>query len=387
MIFKRFMVVLCCIGLIVLLIPDTRGWFFRYHLRGVYLCGMAFCLAYLLTPLVRRVALRLGVLDIPGGRKNHDAPTPLLGGVAVYGAFATVVLLNFYFSFEMKGVALGGTLIFLLGLIDDVRELPSSFKLFVQCVAVAILIGYGVVISFFPQTTLWGIVLSWGLTAAWVIGITNAVNCLDGLDGLATGMAVMICFFFGLIALRTGQEFMVFLALSLCGSCLGFLPHNFRPGNRATIFLGDAGSTFLGFILAGIGVMGEWGEDHVVGLVVPVLLLGVPIFDMTFTTIMRIKEGVVRGIGEWLAYTGRDHFHHRLLDMGLEKPWATFIIWTVTMLSGLSALLLKNARGVEAVFALAQSATIFTLMAFFMVFVKRQSVENRLTDRQEKENA
>lgn len=367
---------LCLASTTALLLPDSRQWFFLHQLRGLYLFAIASTLSYLGTPVARCVAVRLNAIDHPGGRKRHASPTPVLGGIAVFGAFAVVVVLNFYFSLEMKAIAAGGALIFLLGLVDDLRELPSSLKLTVQLTAVAILIRYGVVVSFFPLDTYWGTALSWILTAVWMIGITNAVNCLDGLDGLATGMTIIICLFYSLVALRTDQTFMAFLSLALAGGCLGFLPYNFRPGRSASIFLGDAGSTSLGFILAGIGLMGEWGDDNAVGLAVPVILLGVPIFDMTFTTVTRVMEGKVKGIAEWLAYAGRDHFHHRLLDIGLGRAGSVLIIWTVTVLSGLTALLLRNARGVEAVFALLQSAIIFVLMAFFMTFVRHRYVQS-----------
>ena len=332
---------------------------------------LSFAVGYVLTPVVHALAHRFGVLDVPRGRKAHKAPTALLGGVAVYAAFALTVLRNFSFSVELKGVALGGTLIFAIGLIDDYRELPAKVKLLAQLVAVGILIQYGVVISFLPDT-IWGNLGEWLLTAFWIIGITNAVNFLDGMDGLATGMCGIMAAFFSLVALQNQQVFMAYLALPLVGACLGFLPYNFRVSRPAAIFLGDSGSTFLGFMMAALAVMGNWAFDHTVRLIVPVLILGVPIFDMTFTTFMRLKTRQVRGFREWLEFTGRDHIHHRMADLRIGSTRAVLSIYAVTVWLGLSALALENTTGWNALLQVAQSAIVFLLLAWFMVFVRKQ---------------
>jgi UDP-GlcNAc:undecaprenyl-phosphate GlcNAc-1-phosphate transferase len=292
----------------------------------------------------------------------------------VYAAFAATVLYNFSFSDELKGVALGSTLIFGLGVVDDCKGLPARIKLLVQLMAVAILIRYGVVISFLPEG-LWGNMGEWLLTAFWVVGITNAVNFLDGMDGLAAGMCGIIAVFFGLVALQNNQSYMVYLALPLVGGCLGFLPYNFRLRRPAAIFLGDGGSTFLGFTVAALAVMGDWAGDHAVRLIVPVLILGVPIFDMSFTTFMRVKNGQVRSLREWIEYTGRDHFHHRLADLRIGNHTAVLVIYIVTFWLGLSALALKNTTGLNAVLQVAQSVVIFVLLGFFMIFVQRKYAE------------
>ncbi|MFC1576511.1 MraY family glycosyltransferase, partial [Candidatus Omnitrophota bacterium] len=157
-------------------------------------------------------------------------------------------------------------------------------------------------------------------------------------------------------------------ALILLGGCLGFLPHNFK---HAKIFLGDAGSTFLGFMLAGIGVMGNWAEDNFVRVCVPILILGVPIFDMTFTTIMRIKEKKVKSVVEWLRYAGKDHFHHYLVELGLKPAGSVFFIWAVTFMLGLSAVMLGNDRAWEGLFTLVQAGIIFVIIGVLIVMGKR----------------
>ena len=239
-------------------------------LRWAYLLLLAFGTSYIATPLAHLLAQRLGVVDIPESTKTSRGPTALLGGTAVYVAFALTILRNFSFSVELKGVALAGTLVFIVSLIDDRRKLPVHLKLVAQLAAVAVLIRFGVVISFLPEG-LWGNLGEWVLTAVWIIGITNAIHFLDGMDGLAVGICGIMAVFFSLVGLQTNQAYMGYLALSLVGACLGFLPYNFRLRRPAAIFLGSAGSTFLGFMMAAMGVMGDWAGDHTVRLIVPVL--------------------------------------------------------------------------------------------------------------------
>ena len=343
-------------------------------MRWAYLLLLSFGAGYVCTPFVYLIAHRFDIVDLPLGRKAHGTPTALLGGVAIYIAFALSVLNNFEFSEELKGVSLAGTLILCMGLADDIRELPATLKLTVQLVAVGIIIHYGVVISFLPDGT-WGTVGEWALTAIWVVGITNAINFLDGMDGLATGTCGINAVFFSLVALQNDQYYMSFMALPLVGACLSFLAYNFRVGKPAAIFLGDAGSTFLGFMLAAIAVVGDWAGDHAVRLAVPVIILGVPIFDMTFTTFMRVKNRQVRSLRQWLEFTGRDHIHHRLEDLRISRKRAVLVVFAITVWLGMSALALENATGINAILQIGQSIIVFSLLGFFMVFVQRKYAE------------
>ncbi|NOZ70102.1 MAG: undecaprenyl/decaprenyl-phosphate alpha-N-acetylglucosaminyl 1-phosphate transferase, partial [Deferribacteres bacterium] len=242
--------------------------------------------AYLSTFLFKRLALLCGIMDVPDHRKIHRAPMPLLGGLAVYLAVILGVSFDPAVLRHISGILAGATVILIIGLVDDARGLSAPVKLSGQLIAAAIMIYSGVRISFFPDT--WagyaGEVL---LTLVWVAGITNAVNYLDGIDGLAAGSTAISAVFFVIVSYITDQPLTGMAALILFAGCMGFLPHNFK---RAGIFLGDAGSTFLGFMLAGIAIAGNWAEDNMLRLSIPVLILGVPIFDMTFTTVMRIRE-------------------------------------------------------------------------------------------------
>jgi len=289
------------------------SWTYRQtdlRIRFVFLTSLL--LSFILTPFFRRVALRWRIIDIPRERKLHKAPKPLLGGVAVYFAFLIpIIWLSKTHPYVIK-LILAGTLVFLAGLIDDIRGLSAIFRLGVQLIAVGIVIKAGIVLSFLPHTFL-GNIGEIVLTTIWIIGITNAVNCLDGVDGLVASLTITAGMCFLVIAYPTDQFLLGCFSMALAGSALGFLRYNSNP---AKIFLGDAGSTFIGFMLAVIAVMGDWAENHFVSIFVPVFILGVPIFDMTLTTIMRIKEHKVHNVRQWLAYTGKDHFHHRLLDLG-----------------------------------------------------------------------
>ena len=356
----------------LLLAPDIKLFFATQEITWAYILLLSCALSFSLMPIVMRTAHWIGAVDRPGGRKIHHQATPLLGGAAIYFGFALVMFLAqdiLHFSHELKGVALGATLVFATGLLDDIFGLSAKVRLIAQTLAVGILIKYGAVLSFLPQTW-WGDAGAILITYLWVVGITNAVNFLDGMDGLAGGSSAINAAFFSLVALRYGEPFMLLLAIALVGSCLGFLPYNFRRHKPAAVFLGDSGSNFLGFTLAGIGILGEWGTDNWVGLVVPIVILGVPIFDTALTTVMRIAKGQVHTFGEWIHFTGRDHFHHRLSDLGLGNKKAVWVIYLISVVLGLEALILKNAQGIDALFALIQVGIAFLLMGGFMVFVQ-----------------
>ena len=358
----------------ILALSPVKEAFHHWGITWVYILLLSFSITYALVPLVQRIARKAGAVDHPGGRKMHAQSTPLMGGAAIFFGFALVMVLGrdiLHFSVELKGVALGAALVFCVGVLDDIWGLSAKVRLLAQFLAVAILIKYGVVLSFLPHTW-WGDAAEILFTLLWVVGITNAINFLDGLDGLATGASAINASFFSLVALQTAQPFMMLLSIALVGSCLGFLPHNFRRHNPASIFLGDCGSNFLGFTLAGIGILGDWGTENLVGLTVPILILGVPIFDTTLTTIVRISTGQVRSFGEWIRFTGRDHFHHRLSDLGIGNKKAVWIIYLVSVWLGLEALVLKNARGIDAVFSLLQVAIVFVLIGSFMVLVQNR---------------
>jgi UDP-GlcNAc:undecaprenyl-phosphate GlcNAc-1-phosphate transferase len=176
---------------------------------------------------------------------------------------------------------------------------------------------------------------------------------------------------------QTDQPFFRLLCAGVAGGCIGFLPFNFRP-KPASAFLGDAGSTMLGFLLASIAIVGEWGgtNDITLDIVVPLLILGVPIFDTTFITLTRIADGRIRGFREWIEYTGRDHIHHRLLNLGLGRHDTVGFICTISAVLSLSAITLMDATGPLAIISLIQGAIILTIVGRFMLFVENNATTN-----------
>ena len=289
-----------CLVTAVLFLPMTRNWLLERGPRWYYIFLLSFLLSLILTRALRRLARSFRVVNVSPLSGGQDEGTPLLGGVAINLSFIIPVVYNLYFSVQLKGVAIGATLVMLSGLADDLWDLPTSLKLMLQLIAVSIMIAYGVSGNFMPPS-LFGDGLEILLTIIWMIGITNAVKFLDGVDGLATGLGLIASIFMGIVAVQTGQQFMLFLAVALVGSCLGFLPFNIRTGGPATISLGDAGSQFIGFTLAGMALMGDWAVGNPIkAYSIPVLILGIPIFDMTYITVTRIWSGDIRsfwGVG------------------------------------------------------------------------------------------
>ncbi|MFO7768234.1 MAG: MraY family glycosyltransferase [bacterium] len=346
--------------------PPWLNWTGPFLLSAVVVFG--------LVPLLRPLALRVGLVDRPDQRKHHEGAVPLVGGVAVYLGFLAANLFYGYHqqSPAVQGVLIAATMLVAVGMVDDLIGLAPGPKLFVQAAAVAVVVMEGVRVTFMPETW-WGDSLEVAITAVWLIGMTNALNFLDGIDGLAGSLTILAAAAFGLVAVQTDQPFFLLLCAALAGGCAGFLPYNFR-GRPASVFLGDAGSTLLGFSLASIAIVGEWGGPDAVTLdiVVPLLILGVPIFDTTFITITRVADGRIRSVREWLEYTGRDHIHHRLLKLGLDRRDTVGFICVIASILALSALTLHNASGRVAVLSLVQGIIILTVVGRFMLFVERR---------------
>jgi len=331
--------------------------------RWLFLLVFSFLLAFFLTLVIRRIATKLKILDYPEERKIHEQPIPLLGGLAVYIAYVAAIFLNFSFSTELKGIILGGTVILVVGLVDDIKELSATWKLMAQILATGILIYYGVRLSFLPNNW-WGIGGEILLTVIWVVGITNAVNFFDGMDGLATGLIAICCLSFFIVALLTNQPYLGYLTIALAGSCLAFLIFNFKP---ASIFLGDAGSTFLGFTIAGIAVMGGWAQDNPkVALGLPLLILSVFIFDVIYISVSRIYRGQVKNIKEWIEYTGKDHLHHRLVALGLTEVQTVLFIFLITACLGITGIILRATGDIVIYLEILQALLIFAIIVILM---------------------
>ncbi|MBU1726794.1 MAG: undecaprenyl/decaprenyl-phosphate alpha-N-acetylglucosaminyl 1-phosphate transferase [Candidatus Omnitrophica bacterium] len=272
-----------------------------------------------LVPFARFIAFKFDILDHPKTRKIHKQPMPKLGGLAMYLAFVVGTLFSFDYNHQLKGILIGSSIILFIGLIDDIRHLRASLRLVFQIIASVVVVTHGVVIKVFPYYPANVIV-----TIIGIIGITNALNFLDNMDGLAGGIAAICSFGIAAIAYHTNQRWLIFLSVSLLGSCLGFLRYNFKP---AKIFMGDSGSTFLGFTIASMSIMSVWSDYKIVAITIPVLIMGLMIFDTTMITVLRIVEGKVRTFRQWLEHADTDHVSHRLVHMGLSEREAVMFLY------------------------------------------------------------
>ena len=333
-----------------------------YGARWAHILIVSGLISFGLTSLVIRAARALGILDMPTSRKVHSAPTPLLGGLAIYVAFAAAILGNSILDRQVVAILLGATLLVLVGVLDDILEVPAVVKMLAQLVAAGIVIGSGVVLTLFPQFGM-GDFIDIVVTILWLLGITNAMNFFDGMDGLATGLSIITASFLGLFAFLTYQPFLGWFAAAMVGSCLGFLPFNFRPRVPAAIFLGDSGSTFLGFVLAALAVKGEWAENSLVDIAAPILIFWVFIYDMTHITVARIATGKVRSFRDWIAYVGRDHLHHRLASLLGSNRNAVVLVFSVSICMGLAAIALVHARALEAALLILQAILVAFIFA------------------------
>jgi UDP-GlcNAc:undecaprenyl-phosphate GlcNAc-1-phosphate transferase len=354
--------------LAALFLPAVRSFFFSAGLRWQFILLFSFLAACLLTPLCRVLALKFNVLDRPDWRKIHDQPTPLLGGVAVFVAFSLALSLNNVFLPGMKSLLLGATMIFVMGLFDDVKPLPALLKFILQVAISLLVILIGdIQLTFFYHST-WAPLVNIPLTVLWLVGLTNAMNFFDGIDGLASAMSIISALFLGILAFNTDQPALGWFAVAAVGACVGFIPHNFRLGKSALIFLGDAGSTFLGFTLAGLAVLGQWSmTSQFVSLVAPVLIFGVLIFDMVYVNLSRIKNRQARSFTELLTCVNKDHLHHRLLFLGFARKEVVFIVSTISVCLGMSALIIMNQKFIEGLLGLFQALLILGLIVALML--------------------
>ncbi len=289
------------------------------------------------TPLVRLAALRLRILDHPSGRKIHAAPVPLMGGAAIYIAFIAALALwgERRYVNEVVGIFVGATLVSLAGALDDRRGMKSYVKLAVQLAAAGILVISGVQVRLFHG------VLDIVLTLLWVIGITNAFNLLDNMDGLSSGVATIAAAFFTLLAAMSGQYLVGTMAAALCGACLGFLVYNWNP---ARVFMGDTGSLFLGFLLAAVAIKLRFPMNSAsVTWMIPVFILALPIFDTTLVFVSRLRRGK-----NPLTTPGKDHVSHRLALVTGSQREAVLLCYLIAGATGLASVFLTQANLQEA---------------------------------------
>ncbi|WP_273854235.1 MraY family glycosyltransferase [Guptibacillus spartinae] len=337
-----------------------------------YIVGLslAILVSVILTPLVKILALKAGIVDNPNKRRVHKIPTPRLGGFAIYISFITTYLLvEIIFdpitSNIVMGLLIGSTIVVLTGIIDDVVQLTPILKLLGQIIGAVVLISFDIKIESihipFYEGQFQLHYFSIPITILWVVGITNAINLIDGMDGLAAGVSGIASFSLFLVSLLMGNSIVSLVALILFGSVLGFLRYNFHP---AKIFMGDTGSLFLGFCLATLSLL-ELKQVTVLSFLVPILILGIPISD-TLYAILRRKIA-----GEPISQPDKKHLHHRLLEIGFNQKQTVFIIYGLSMIFALLAVILTK---------LALWVSVIVLILYLLVFQVIAEVLGMLSD-------
>ena len=303
--------------------------------------------ALISTPVVKSLAFKVGAVDVPkDNRRMHKHPIPRMGGLAIFFGFILSVLVFLPLTEELRGMLLGGVIIVILGILDDIYALPAKPKFLVQIVAALVAVYAGNEIEFlsnpniFSSEPFWDLgILSVPISVLWIVAITNAVNLIDGLDGLACGVSTISSMTLLVIALIVSEPEVTVLMAALAGACIGFLPYNLNP---AKIFMGDTGSTFLGFILATVSIQGLFKFHMIISFAVPFLMLGLPIFDTCFAILRRISKG------QSPMAPDRGHIHHRLIDMGFTQKQAVAVLYVISAILGLSAVVLTTNGTVKA---------------------------------------
>ena len=322
--------------------PDFQ---FLFKLMAALLA--AGLISFLATPLVKNLAYKVGAIDVPkDNRRMHHEPIPRLGGLAIFIAFLFTVIVLADIDRTTRGILLGAIMIVILGVMDDIMTLKALPKFLVQIAAAGVAVYHGCVIQFISNPNIFSpmdyLNLGWlsiPVTIIWIVAITNAVNFIDGLDGLAVGVSAISTASLLIIALMVEELNIAIILAALLGSCLGFIPYNKNP---AKIFMGDTGATFLGFILATLSVQGLFKLYAIISFAVPFLILGIPIFDICFAFLRRIAKG------QNPMQADRGHVHHRLIDMGFNQKQAVAISYMLTAILGLAAVLLTSSGELRA---------------------------------------
>jgi len=313
------------------------------YLRIIITVLAALIVSFAATPVVKWFAYKVGAIDVPkDSRRIHKSPIPRLGGLAIFIGFILSVLIFAEIDTQVQGVLIGAIIIVILGVLDDIFTLKAYIKFLVQIAAALVAVYHDVVIEIFSNPFAFSGstsefmflgYLAIPITVIWIVGITNSVNLIDGLDGLAVGVSTISAVVILIIALMVSYPNVAIIMAALAGACIGFLPYNFNP---AKIFMGDTGALLLGYLLATVSIIGLFKFYAVVSFAAPLLVLAVPLFDTAFAFIRRLIKG------QNPMSADRGHFHHRLIDMGLSHKQAVAVLYAVSGLLGLLAVVITT---------------------------------------------
>ena len=335
---------------------------------------LALAISFACTPAVRMLAIKIKAVDVPkDNRRMHKVPIPRMGGLAIFVGFLVSVLFFVPLGNEFRSILIGALTLVVLGIIDDIVALKPRTKFAGQIIAALIpaLSGvsiHGIVNPFVPgQYSTLGI-FSIPFTVIWIVGITNAVNFIDGLDGLACGVSAIATVTMFIIAVLFGETYIALMMAALAGACLGFLPYNMNP---AKIFMGDTGSMFLGYTLATVSIQGLFKFYAVISFAVPFILLGLPIFDTGFAIVRRLLKG------QSPLQADRGHVHHRLIDLGFDQKQSVAILYAFSALMGLTAVILARTNESKLIILAIAVLVCFFLAMSLMSFEKHHRAEEQ----------
>lgn len=328
---------------------------------------VSFVLAFAMTPVAIKLAPKIGAIDVPkDGRRMHTKAMPRFGGLAIFTG--TTISMTIFLTFDQRiiGIIVGGVLIYILGILDDLRNLPARVKFMGQiCIAIIMYmfdIRIEFITNFFGEgKSYFGVVLCFIITILWIVGITNTVNLIDGLDGLAAGTSAIASLCIAYVAYIHGMYLVSGSMLALAGGALGFLPFNFYP---AKIFMGDGGSLYLGFMLATLSILGPVKSATIVAVIIPVLVLGLPIFDTAFAIFRRMVNK--RPIME----ADKGHLHHRLMSLGYGQRRATLMLYCVSGIMGVAAVTYSRGLWMETIGLFA--------ISFLMIYIFLTDANNAI---------
>ena len=316
--------------------PNVDLW-----VRLLLAAAVAFVIAFLMTPPVKRFAEAVGAMDVPKDeRRVHNHPIPRMGGLAIFLGFVLSLLLFVDMSTQVMGLLLGTVIIAVMGALDDIMNLNAWIKLAGQILAAGVAIRCGIVgdaiSNFTPAGGITFLDTGWlaiPVTVIWIVACTNAVNLIDGLDGLAVGVSTISSLTMLVVSLYVAEPSVSLILAALTGACLGFMPYNLNP---AKIFMGDVGSKMLGFVLSTASIIGLFKFHAIISFLVPLLALAVPLADTVFAVFRRILHG------QSPFHADRGHFHHRLLALGMSQKQAVAVLYGVSAVLGLIAVLMTG---------------------------------------------
>ena len=322
----------------------------------------ALVMSFAATPLVKIFAQKVGAMDVPkDGRRMHDHPIPRLGGLAMFLGFLLATLIFSQIDVQVRGMLLGCVVVVAAGVIDDINPLKWWAKLILQLIAAGIAVGHGIRIEVFTNPNLFSegwLILGWlsvPITILWIVLVTNSVNLIDGLDGLAVGVSGIGSVAMLVIALLLSEGNVAIIMAALAGACLGFIPYNLNP---AKIFAGDTGALLLGYVLSTMSVIGMFKTYAIISFLLPFLVLALPLFDTIFAILRRICHG------QNPMQADRGHVHHRLIDMGLSQKQAVAILYCISTVFGLAAVVLATNGRVKALVVALAFMFIISIAAF-----------------------